>query len=438
MGRGSRGRAGRFQLGNYWLWYRADRNDWAICWMDGRTTRRKSLGIGGGRADDPPEAAQQALAAHFMSNEQVTVSEARPTEVLMDDITRQWLNHHVAHLADPTRYAYSVLALERFYTHQRRHGKMPDPYTVASVRSQFVQDFIRFRKTEGATAPTISRDLAALRGPIRWALRENILAAAPHVTDVAGRSQSKELEYCPEQVAAILDAAAMRPDRHHVLMYMMIALSTLGRSQAILELDADLQLRRNLIFFNPPDRIQTRKYRSIVPVAPTLAPWLSGLKGRVVRYRAPYSEKARAAGAPEFLERDVADIGRAFEACLIDAGELHPDLGLRTHACDAQNKPIWLPPRVKLGETEARPRWKGVGTPNTLRHTTHTYLAAQGVPKAQIDTAAGHSTDGGTGDKYNHLRPDYLKDFVAAIESFWAEVDVFTDAHRKLPVRLHK
>lgn len=65
----------------------------------------------------------------------------------------------------------------------------------------------------------------------------------------------------------------------------------------------------------------------------------------------------------------------------------------------------------------------GGGTPNTLRHTTHTYLAAKGVPKAQIDTAARHSTDGGTGDKYNHLRPDYLNDLVAAIEEFWRDID---------------
>ena len=53
------------------------------------------------------------------------------------------------------------------------------------------------------------------------------------------------------------------------------------------------------------------------------------------------------------------------------------------------------------------------------------------MPNAQIDTAAGHSTDGGTGDKYNHLRPDYLQEFIAAIEQFWAEVDAFTDVHRR-------
>ncbi len=40
-----------------------------------------------------------------------------------------------------------------------------------------------------------------------------------------------------------------------------------------------------------------------------------------------------------------------------------------------------------------------------------------------------HATDAGTGDIYNHLRPEYLSDFVAGVESFWREVGRFTDAH---------
>jgi integrase len=349
----------------------------------------------------------------------------------MEDITRQWLTQHVAHLADPTRYAYSVLALERFYAQQRRSGKMPEPFTVAGVRTQFIRDFIAFRASEGASPPTISRDIAALRGPIQWALGEQILASAPRIIDVEGRSKSREMEYNREQVAAILEAAASRPDRHHVLLYLLIALSTLGRSEAILELDASRQIKNSLIFFKDPDEEQTRKRRAIVPIAPTLAPWLEGITGRVIQYKTAYSDKARAAGAPDFFVRNVGDIGRAFEACLVEAGLARPDLGLCKQVRDQAGELVGLPPRKKLCETERRPQMKGVGTPNTLRHTTHTFLAAKGVPKAQIDTAAGHSTDGGTGDKYNHLRPDYLQEFIAAIEQFWVEVDVYTDVHRR-------
>ena len=421
-------KGGRLQLGRYWLWFRKDRDDWCICWLDGRTTRRKSLGIGGGDADHPPEEAQIALAEHFTATEQSEVFEAKPSEVLVEDITRQWLTHHVAHLADPTRYAYSVLALERFYEAARKTGRMPDPFTVATVRSSFIRDFVAFRQEEGASAPTISRDLAAIRGPINWALEENILASAPRIKDVKGRSVARALVYGPEQIAAILEAAVSIPDRMHVATYVMIAMSSHGRSQAILELDSADQIRNGLIHFNHPDRIQTQKKRPIVPVAPTLAPWLAGRAGHVIQYRSAADQNGK-----RQVRAPIKDIGRAFDACLVAAGEHYPDRGLRRPLLDASGGQKIFPARTKFGETEGRLAWKGVGTPNTLRHSLHTYLSARGVPKAQIDTAAGHATSTGTGGKYDHLRPDYLREFIGGVEEFWREVDAFTSVHRHPP-----
>ncbi len=306
---------------------------------------------------------------------------------------------------------------------------MPDPFTVACVRPSFVREFIRHRQQQGMSAPTISRDLKALRGPINWAVTEGYLSVAPKIPDVKGKGKRRELEYSPEQIAAILEAAAATPERAHLFLYMMIFLSTCGRSQAILELNADTQIRKGLIFFNAPGREQTLKFRSIVPIAPTLAPWLEGLSGKVVRYRAPRSAENNATDEVDYFERHTSDIGKAFAACLVEAGIRRPDLELCRHAMDEKGVPIMLPPRKKLGETEPRPKVVAIGTPNTLRHSIHTYLAARGVPKAQIDAAAGHATDEGTGDRYNHLRPAYLTDFIAGIESFWAEVTRYSTVH---------
>lgn len=421
--------ATRLRLGRFWLWYRRDRDDWAICWLDGRTTRRKSLGIGGGTPDAPPEAAQIALAEHFNARPVDPDKAPPPEDVLVDDITRRWLAEHVTTLDAPDRYATSVLIWEEFYDRLRRDGEMPDPYTVAQVRPSLVRKFIRYRQEQGMSAPTISRDLKALRSPINWAVTEHLLSAAPKIPDVKGKAKRRELEYSPEQIAAILDRAAATPERAHILLYMMIFLSTNGRSEAILDLVAETQIRKGLIFFNAPGREQTRKFRSIVPIAPTLAPWFEGVTGKVIRYRALTSEATRAAGGPDYFEKPVADLGKSFAACVIEAGILRPDLELCRQAVDAEGMPIMLPPRRKLGETEMRPKMVAVGTPNTLRHSIHTYLAARGVPKAQIDTAAGHATDAGTGDRYNHLRPAYLTDFIEGVESFWAEVGAFTTAH---------
>jgi integrase len=421
----------RFQLGPFWLWYRADRDDWSICWLEARTTRRRSTGIGGGAPDSPPDAAHQALANHYLEHKAGTRAAApeAPGEVLLGDITERWLTGHVAELAEGGRYAMSVLVLDRFWEHLRAQGRLPEPLTVSAVTSSIVDQFVAFRRGEGVSAPTISRDLAALRGPINWALRENIIAAAPRIKDVKGKEKRKELEWSIEQVAAILEAAWAAEERRHVHLFALINLSTHGRAEAILELDADTQIRDGLIYFNAPGRLQTRKRRSIVPICPTLAPWLDGMTGKVIRYRVPTSKKTRSAGGPDFYERPTADIGNAFASTLVAAHMLQPELKLARHAVDERGQKVWLPPRKKLGEVDCRPKLVAIGSPNTLRHSIHTWHQRQGVPQAQIDAAAGHSSEQGSGANYTHLRPSYLKDFIDSTEAFWAAVGEHTDVH---------
>lgn len=422
----------RFQLGPYWLWYRADRDDWSICWIDGRTTRRRSIGIGGGSADAPPQEAQDALAKHYLLSQSVATSgtdEPRgPQETLLDDITRRWLDEHVAGLSDAKRYGDSVLVLHRFFAERREAGLLTGPLLVSNINRKLAEAFMKWRAAEGASPPTISRDLAALRGPINWAIKMELMSHGPKIPEVKGNKRPREREYSVEQVAAILDAAWAIPDRRHVHLYAMIHLSTHGRSEAILELDSS-QIIGNLIYFNAPGREQTRKRRSVVPVVPTLAPWLADVDGKVIRYRAPTSAATRLNGGAEYFERDTYEIRGAFEACLLAAHSENPHLDLARQARSANGELIWLPPRKKLGETRPRAKMIGQGSPNTLRHTIHTWHQRQGVPQAQIDAAAGHSTEQGSGRNYTHMRPGYLDAFVASTEAFWQEVGKHTDVH---------
>lgn len=426
--------AKRFELGPFWLWYRRDRDDWNICWLDGRVTRRASTGVGGDERN-PPEPAKEALIDHWTAwrarAEAIAPSGPLPPgEVLLADLTADWLQQHVANLEAPERYLDSVEILETYWSLLDRDRLLPEPFTVSAVTNGLVDGFIAWRAAGGASPPTISRDLAALRGPINWGLRPEIgrLITAPRIRDVKGRKRPKELEWDPEQVATLLEVARQSIDRAHVHLFMMIMLSTHARVEATLELDADTQLRGNLIHFLRPGKEQTRKRRPIVPVCPTLAPWLEGLSGKVIRYRVPTSEKTRAAGGGEFLERPTSDIGNAFAGVLLAAHEARPDLGFAAQDLDKAGDLIWLPPRRKLGETDARPKMKPIGTPNTLRHTIHTWHKRFGVPDAQIDAAAGHSEEG-TGANYTHLRPEYLREFIASTETFWAAVGEHTDAH---------
>lgn len=141
------------------------------------------------------------------------------------------------------------------------------------------------------------------------------------------------------------------------------------------------------------------------------------------------SEKTQRGGGPTFFERNTKDIGRAFEACLIAAHSAKPGLGLARQATNAAGKLIWLPARKKLGETEPRPKMVGLGSPNTLRHTIHTWHQRRGVLQAQIASAAGHSSERSSAVNYTHLRPEWLQGFIASTEAFWAAVGAQSNAH---------
>lgn len=423
----------RIEIGGYWLWYRADRTEWCIAWYDraARTRRLRGTGIAGGSPDNPPKEAREALASHFLESSRPTVTTVSPAEVAVGDLLAAWLKEHVEmNKAAPERYAQSVPHLLRFFAAERKAGRIKGGGVMLSdIDRNFVDRFIKFRKGEGVGGHTISRDLAALRGSINYALRENRISAAPFIPEVlkADKAKPRELVLTMEQIAGLLEQAARREDRRHILLYTMIQLSTCGRTDAIIGL-TDAQIRDGLIYFLAEGETMTSKRRSIVPIAPTLAPWLADAKGTVICYRVPIAAKKRVEGGPTHIERPTFDLGNAFSNCLRDAA-LSGVQGLAVQMVDERGMPLWLPPRRLLGETEARPLLKTAATPNTIRHTAITEMHRRGVPEAQIDAAAGHVGEGTGKRNYRHLRPEYLAELITAVEAYWLEMRQYTTVH---------
>lgn len=415
----------RFQCGDFWLWYRKDRDDWAICWYtanaDGRGRRvsRKSLGIGGGHPDNPPQSAQNALAEHYLASQKLV--QAPVEAVYVEKLMADWLGQHAQpNLSDPVRYANGVQHWLTFFAEEQAQGRLAGPPTVADVTTALVERFQAWRAQQGVSGHTIARDTAALRQPLNWAWKRNMIASAPFVPDVRRKPEPRELVYTVEQIAALLEAAWALEERRHIHMFAMIMLSTNARVEAVLELDKDTQVRDGVIYFNAPGRNQTKKRRSIVPIAPTLAPWLELYSGRAIQWQRRYVD--RDTGEHRFVYEPAASIKTAFEKTLVAAGICRQQV-------DATGTPIWLPPRAKLGETAPRPKLIGLGSPNTLRHTTSTEMYRRGVPEAQIETAAGHRGDGTNKRHYRHLRPEYLADFIDGVESLWEDVGKLTKVH---------
>jgi integrase len=427
----------RTELGPFWLWYRSERDDWCICWYDDggpkrkRRTCRKSTGIGGGDPDTPPAAAEDALADHYTDWRKGKPAETADA-AYVEGFLANWLAESAKTNKDPVRSADCVAQWSRFFEVERRAGLITGQPLVADINKALCGRYIDWRKVQpgkrkGSTISggTMSRELAALRAALRLAWQDEKIPAAPFIPDVPDDLKAKPREeiYSYEEVARLLEAALRIPERWHVHRFAMTMLSTHGRVEAVLELDCDAQMKRGRFFFLNPNEAQTKKRRSIVPIAPTLAPWVEGTEGQLIQYRAPTARKTWAdPDVPEYYERPTSDIKNAFEACLIEAG-------ISERVLDADGKAMWLEPRRKLGETARRPMMRGRGSPNTLRHTISTHLHAYGVPEAQIDMAAGHAGEGTNKRNYRHLRPEYLKEFIEGVEAFWREVGKYTTAH---------
>jgi len=411
----SRPAAKRVQIGDYWLEYRAERDDWCLAWYDRSASarRRRSLGIAGGSKNDPPEAARHALAKHYLEAGRPAEPAAPASEIGIGELLTAWLKEHVSRKAAPERYAQSVRHLIRFFAAERTAGRIrTSGAMVSDINRALIDRFITYRKAEGVGGHTISRDLAALRGALRHAWRHERIAAIPFIREVdpADKAPPREKVLTIVQVAALLDAAAARPDRHHVRLHIIIQLSTCARTNAVLALQAD-QIKDGLIHFLPDGEAQTSKRRATVPIAPTLKPWLENAEGQIIQYQAPRKPGPDGTPALPFTRTTSGSgaIRRAFAACCIAAAKAGTE-GLA----------------IKEGE-----RWRALATPNTLRHTVITELHRRGVPEAQIETAAGHRGEGTNKRNYRHLRPDYLAELIEAIEAYWQDMTKHTTAHQR-------
>lgn len=209
----------------------------------------------------------------------------------------------------------------------------------------------------------------------------------------AQKAPARDRVLSVQEIARILEACKDRPDREHLLRFIVIELGIAGRPEAVLELTSvNIDLENNLIDPNRPGQAATRKRRSIVPMATAVRPWVLGIQGKLIRYKVPIAEKNRVPGGPTHFERDTKSIKTAWNAACADAGVTG-------------------------------------ATPKTLRHTMLTWLAKRGVPKEQRMALAGHKPQDTTAKNYEHLTPDYLQVAVEQIDAFFDELSKHTRVH---------
>lgn len=306
-----------------------------------------------------------------------------------------WATYHVSTLVDQVRYRNSVAHWTTFFDLEMASGRLRSGATVADLTPQLLGRFRAWRFEAGVGGHTVSRDLAALRGALNWAWMNQRLEHAPFIADVPPhlKAPARDRVLTFEDIAAILDQCVGRPEREHLIRFIVVELGTAGRPDAVLELtDKNIDLKRGLIDPNHEGRVHARKRRAIVPIARHVLPWVAGVKGKLIKYQVPIAKRNQVPGGPGFFERETRSIKTVWKAVCEDAGV------------------------------------KGA-SPKTLRHTMLTWLAMRGVAKEQRGALAGHVARDTTARNYEHLSPDYLRAAIDQVDAFFEELAKHTSAH---------
>jgi integrase len=353
-----------FEIGGWWLdgvagspfWYafRYDADAGRVC--------RESLGV------DDLETAKLAISTKALI--------ACPKEI--DSYLSSILEDYFQNVSDAkpsgpqARYAGGVVL--EFWGDTARASDISDK------RQKAFAEWSRDRKH---SISYIARNLSVLSAALRHSLGDRapkVWSWPGTVAEKIGAAEPEPREWIPSdvQLAAFLDSLAT-DQSEHVLRYCILALNTLARPGAILELTpGQVDHALGLINLNPAGRKQTKKRRPIVRLPGTLKPWLADWGGdddelyvfyhgyQIARVRHTFKRRGEALGIPEL-------------------------------------------------------------TPYSLRHKMATELRARGVSREELAYQMGHKLpDLRTTDRYTKFDKRYLATAMTMIEQYIGDLNQLT------------
>jgi len=239
---------------------------------------------------------------------------------------------------------------------------------ISEITNERIRQYIKTRLAEGVQNGTVKKNLDIFVAAMNRARKDGLLEKVPYV-EKPPPGAPREKWATTHQVKELLNGLEPLP---HLRLFALLAMHTLSRKRAILELkwtQIDFENRR--IYFNPAGRVQTKKKRVPVPMNTILYQELMNAR-----------EMAVTDYVIEFRGQSCYEVGRAFRNWARKIG-----LG-------------WI-------------------TPHVLRHTGATLMAQQGVNMWEIAGIMGDRVD--TVEKhYLKHHPDYLKGATAALERLYA------------------
>lgn len=233
------------------------------------------------------------------------------------------------------------------------------------ITRKLCRDYVQTRKALGRADRSVHGELSCLRTILGWAMKVRLIKSVPHIW-LPQLPEPRDRHLTPDEVSRLLGAAHLP----HVNLFIVIALTTAARKQAILDLTWDrCDFQRGLIYLHDPAKARTAKGRAITPMNDTLrAALLEARQGSVSDF------------VVEWAGGKVGNIRRAVDTALKKAG-------LKTAGDGA----------------------------HLLRHTAAVRMAEAGIPMSEISQYMGHSNSRITEKVYARFSPEYLRGAASAL-----------------------
>jgi integrase len=239
-------------------------------------------------------------------------------------------------------------------------GELP----ADSITEKHCADYIAARRRAGRADGTIIGELKKLRASLNWAEKKRLITKAPFVWKPAA-PPPRDKRLTRAEAERLLAAC----DYPHIKLFVILALTTAARLQAILELTWDrVDFDAGLIRFVNPDRTLPSKMRTTVPMNRTL--------------RDALTEARRAATCDRVIEwssHGIRDVDRSLHRIAAACG---------------------LP-------------WV---TAHVFRHSAASWLAESGIPMQEIAQFLGHRDSRLTERVYAKMSPTYMQRQTQALE----------------------
>ena len=255
------------------------------------------------------EEAESALARHIAEKGRPT-GPRDPAAMTVADVLDIYGEERAPQVADPARIADCIAALV----------PVLGPLTLDKLSGEVCR---RYGKTRNRAPGTIRKELGTLRAAIRHCYAEGYLTSAPAVK-LPAKPAPRDRWLTRDEAAKLIRAAYRNPKAKHLARFILVALYTGTRSDAILRMGympntigGHVDTESGVMYRRAAGEVETKKRTPTVPVPPRLlahlrrwerlgARWVVEIHGqRVGSLKTAWRTALREAGIEHATKHDL-------------------------------------------------------------------------------------------------------------------------------------